>query len=139
VLRALDRGPAARTVLEEADAWHRAEGGGEQAALGECLLAALDAADGAPEAGERLAAILAVARERDDAPVEVFALDALGRTAALAGDLTAATELCAEADRRMPAASHFIAELDRVDARAVRLAAGPARRPDSGARSRRAR
>ena len=29
-----------------AAAWHRAAGGGEQAALGECLLAAMDAADG---------------------------------------------------------------------------------------------
>ena len=36
----------ARAALEAATAWHRAAGGGEQAALGECLLAAIDAADG---------------------------------------------------------------------------------------------
>ncbi len=35
----------ARAALEAATAWHRAAGGGEQAALGECLLAAMDAAD----------------------------------------------------------------------------------------------
>ena len=43
VLRALGRVAPARAALEAATAWHRAAGGGEQAALGECLLAALDA------------------------------------------------------------------------------------------------
>ena len=89
-----------------------------------------------PAADERLTAILDDARRRDDAPVEVFALDALGRVAVQAGDAAAARDLCEEADRRMDAASHFIAELDRVDARAVRLMAGSARRAGSGARSR---
>ena len=42
VLRALGRNAAARAALEAAAAWHRDAGGGEQAALGECLLAALD-------------------------------------------------------------------------------------------------
>ena len=42
VLRALGRDAAARAALEAATAWHREAGGGEQAALGECLLAALD-------------------------------------------------------------------------------------------------
>ena len=79
VLRALGRDAAARAALEAAAAWHRAAGGGEQAALGECLLAALDA--DAP----RLTALLDDARRDDDAPVEVFALDALARLAADAG------------------------------------------------------
>ena len=135
VLRALGRVEAARAALEAADAWHRSAGGGEQAALGDCLLAALDAADRVPGADARLAAILDDARRRDDAPVEVFALDALGRVAAQAGDAATAQDLCEAADRRMDAASHFIAELDRVDARAVRLMAGSARRAGSGARS----
>ena len=135
VLRALGRVEAARAALEAADAWHRSAGGGEQAALGDCLLAALDAADRVPGANARLAAILDDARRRDDAPVEVFALDALGRVAAQAGDAATAQDLCEAADRRMDAASHFIAELDRVDARAVRLMAGSARRAGSGARS----
>ena len=135
VLRALGRVEAARAALDAADAWHRTAGGGEQAALGDCLLAALDAGDRVPGADERLAGILDDARRRDDAPVEVFALDALGRVAAQAGDAATAQDLCEEADRRMDAASHFIAELDRVDARAVRLMAGSARRAGSGARS----
>ena len=79
--------PSARAALESAAAWHRAAGGGEQAALGECLLAAMDAADQVPDAGPRLAAILDEARRDGDAHVEVFALDALGRLAAEAGDV----------------------------------------------------
>ncbi len=99
VLRALGREGAARAALEQADAWHRAAGGGEQAALGDCLLAALDAADRRAGAYERLAAILDDARRRDDAPVEVFALDALGRSAARAGDDALARARCAEGRR----------------------------------------
>jgi hypothetical protein len=100
--------------------WHRAAGGGEQAALGECLLAAIDRED--PDAGahEHLAAILDDARDHDDSPVEVFALDALARIAADAGDLTTARELCRTADQRMKAACDFITEFDRTDAHAVR-------------------
>ena len=45
VLRAIGQIAAARAALEAATAWHREAGGGEQAALGECLLAAMDAAD----------------------------------------------------------------------------------------------
>ena len=110
----------ARAALETATAWHRAAGGGEQAALGECLLAALDAEDRVSGAEQRLVAILDDARLDDDAPVEVFALDALAR---LASEPAAARELCEAADRRMAAASHFITERDRVDARALRQVA----------------
>ncbi len=114
VLRALGRTAAAREALEAASAWHRDAGGGEQAALGECLLAALDAADSVPGTEQRLVALLDRARRDGDAPVEVFALDALAR---LAGDPATAQELSEAADRRMAAASHFITERDRVDAR----------------------
>jgi tetratricopeptide (TPR) repeat protein len=120
VLRAIGDVAGARSALETAAAWHGDSGGGEQAALGECLLAAMDAADQVVDAGERLVAILDAARRRDDAPVEVFALDALGRIAAEAGDTNKASDLCVPADRRMAAASHFITDLDRVDAQAVR-------------------
>jgi predicted ATPase/DNA-binding SARP family transcriptional activator len=95
VLRALGRDAEARAALEAAAAFHRSAGGGEQAALGDTLLAAMDGDR------ERLAALLAGA---ESAPVEVFALDALGRHV--------------EADRRMAHASHFITERDRVDRRA---------------------
>ena len=47
VLRALGQDTRARAALDAATAWHRAAGGGEQAALGECLLAALDIGDDA--------------------------------------------------------------------------------------------
>ena len=117
VLRALGRTAAARAALEAAAAWHRDAGGGEQALLGDCLLAALDG--NAP----RLEALLAAARSADDAPAEVFALDALARLAAEDGAPEHGRELCEAADRRMPAAAHFIADRDRVDARAVRLPA----------------
>ena len=120
VLRATGHGGQAREVLEAASAWHRHAGGGEQAALGECLLAAMDAADGEHGAEQRLEATLDRARDADDAPVEVFALDALARIAAASGDMSAARELCEAADRRMESASHFITDLDRVDARWVR-------------------
>ena len=69
---------------------------------------------------ERLVAILDDARRNDNAHVEVFALDALARIAADAGDVATARDLCEKADRRMEAASHFITDLDRTDAHAVR-------------------
>jgi hypothetical protein len=103
-----------------ATAWHRSAEGGEQAALGECLLAAMDAADRKPGTEDRLVAILDDARRNDHAHVEVFALDALARISAETGDLTTARALCHSADRRMGAASHFITEHDRTDAHAVR-------------------
>ena len=68
----------------------------------------------------RLVAILDDARRNDDAHVEVFALDALARIAAEAGDIATARNLCETADRRMEAASHFITDLDRTDAHTVR-------------------
>ena len=116
VLRGLGREAPARAALEAAAAWHAGAGGGEQAALGACLLAALDADE------PRLLALLDDARRGDDAPVEVFALDALARAAAGRGDLAAARTLCVAADARMEAASHFIADHDRADARAIRPA-----------------
>jgi tetratricopeptide (TPR) repeat protein len=117
VLRALGQTARARAALEAATAWHRDVGGGEQAALGECLLAALDAVDGVPGAEERLESVLADAREMDEAHVEVFALDALARIAAGTGDELRAHGLWAEADARMAVASHFITHRDRTDAR----------------------
>ncbi|MEO8693404.1 MAG: BTAD domain-containing putative transcriptional regulator [Acidimicrobiales bacterium] len=120
VLRALGRDARARAVLDAASGWHRAAGGGEQAAMGECLLAAMDAADGVAGAEQRLRTILDDARRDRAAHVEVFALDALALTAVKAGDVATAHELSAEADRRMEVVSHFITDFDRIDAHAVR-------------------
>ena len=69
-----------------------------------------------PGAEQRLAAILDDARRDDDAPVEVFALDALAR---LARRATRRRATATAADRRMAAASHFITERDRTDAPAA--------------------
>lgn len=120
VLRSVGQVARARAQLEAAVEWHRAADGGEQALLGECLLAALDAAERDPVAGDRLAVILDDARRNDNAHVEVFALDALARIAADRGDVVTAHELCELADHRMACASHFITEFDRVDACWVR-------------------
>jgi predicted ATPase/DNA-binding SARP family transcriptional activator len=120
VLRALGHVARARAAVQAATSWHRATGGGEQAALGECLLAAMDAADRVPGMEQRLSAILDDARRDDEAHVEVFALDALARIAADAGDITKARALAETADRRMEATAHFITDLDRTDARSVR-------------------
>ena len=83
--------------------------------MGECLLAAMDAAAAVPHAAGRLEALLEQARTEGDAPVEVFALDALGALAAAAGNVAVADAHRHLADRRMEAAGHFITELDRVD------------------------
>jgi predicted ATPase/DNA-binding SARP family transcriptional activator len=120
ILRALGHPVRARAALEAAAAFHRGAGGGEQAALGECLLAALDAADDVAGAKERLEVILVEARHNGDAHVEVFALDALARIAAEASDDSAARELSDAADQRMVAASHFITDRDRVDSHRFR-------------------
>ena len=120
VLRATGHDARARATLEAANAWHRDDGGGELAALGECLLAAMDAAEGDDDAGTQLQDLLEHARGADDAPVEVFALDALARLAVGSGDLGTARDLCEEADRRMESTSHFITDRDRTDARWVR-------------------
>ncbi len=120
VLRAGGQVEPARAALEAASEWHRNAGGGEQAALGECLLAAMDAAEHVSGAADRLEAILGEARGADDAPVEVFALDALSRLATGLGEKDAARDLLEEADLRMEDASHFITEVDRIDAHWVR-------------------
>src|SRR4029079_2663925 len=69
VLRAVGQPVRARSALEAATAWHRDAGGGEQGALGECLLAAMDAADRVDGAHERLDEILREAGRTDEAHV----------------------------------------------------------------------
>jgi predicted ATPase/DNA-binding SARP family transcriptional activator len=125
VLRACGQVAGARAQLETATRWHRGSGGGELAALGECLLAAIDAADQVPGARGRLDAALGRARAEGDAAAEVFALDALARAAAGAGDTVGARGLVGEADRRMEAAD-FLTGRDRIDAHWVRDRSGSA-------------
>jgi hypothetical protein len=80
----------------------------------------MDAVDRVPGAEDHLVTILDDARRNDDAHVEVFALDALARIAADAGNIATARDLCETADRRMEATCHFITDLDRTDAHSVR-------------------
>ncbi len=124
VLRALGQTERARAALESAASWHRRAGGGEQAALGDCLLAAMDAVDGTRQAQldaeARLRTILDEARASGATHVEVFALDALARCAFERGDADVARSMCESADRLMASASHFITERDRTDAHAIR-------------------
>jgi tetratricopeptide (TPR) repeat protein len=102
VLRALGRNDEARAALEAAATFHREAGGGEQEALGDTLLAALDGDT------KRLVVRLDEARREGNAAVEVFALDALARAG---GD----DALYLEADAQMERAAHFITERGRVD------------------------
>jgi hypothetical protein len=101
-LRALGRTADAREALEAAATFHRDTGGGEQQALGDTLLAALDADSG------RLTVLLREAQREGNAPAEIFALDALARA-------TGNDALYVTADARMESAAHFITERDRVD------------------------
>ena len=101
-------------------AWHRDAGGGEQAALGECLLAAMDAADRVPGAADRLAAILDDARRETTPPSRSSPSTRSPASQPQRATSRAARDLCEAADLRMEAASHFITELDRTDARWVR-------------------
>ncbi len=120
VLRALGQTERARAALEAAAAWHRRAGGGEQAALGDCLLAAMDAADGVAGAEDRLRVVLEESSSSAAPHVDVFAFDALARLAAERGDLDVARSLCASADLLMTSSSHFITDRDRTDALAIR-------------------
>jgi predicted ATPase/DNA-binding SARP family transcriptional activator len=116
IMRALGDDTGARAALERAVEWHRGAGGGEQAVLGECLLAALDVRANPAADRSELVRLTTQARAEDNAAAEVFALDALARLSSLAGDLDVARSLAARADVRMAVASHFISPRDRVDA-----------------------
>jgi len=119
---------AARSAIEAAAAWLRASGGGQEANLAECLLAAMDAEDGTPGAAHRLASVLATARDADDPEVQVLALDAMAALSAVAGEAAEASEFLTRSDAVMSSAGHRVTERDRLDARRARelLRADPA-------------
>jgi predicted ATPase/DNA-binding SARP family transcriptional activator/predicted negative regulator of RcsB-dependent stress response len=115
VLRALGQRQSARAVVQSAQRWYSAAGGGDGADLAEYVLAALDADDGAPHAGQRLSAVLAAARHAHTVEIEVLALDALARIQAEQGRTSNARTMLDTADRVMPAAHHLVSESDRID------------------------
>ncbi|MEQ1702909.1 MAG: transcriptional activator domain-containing protein, partial [Ilumatobacteraceae bacterium] len=120
LLHGLGEVAAARVALSTAEEWFRASGGGAEGALAQCLLAAMDADDGIPDAARRLTAILETARTDGDSAVQVLALDALASVESKSGDVTTALELLARADELMGSVGHRLAERDRIDARHAR-------------------
>ena len=120
LLQGVGDSDSARSALTAADEWFRASGGGEEADLAECLLVAMDARDGVPDAAGRLAKVLETARGADDFEVQVLALDALAAIRAAAEDVSAAIGLLARADALMTSAGHRLADSDRLDARRAR-------------------
>lgn len=117
LLHGLGEVEPARAALSTADDWFRASGGGAEAALAQCLLAAMDADDDIPDAAQRLTTILEAARTDGDSAVQVLALDALAGIESRSGDLTTALDLLARADELMESVGHRLAEQDRIDAR----------------------
>ena len=89
-------------------------GGGDAAALAEYVLAALDADDGAPQADQRLTAVIATARRAHDVEIEVLALDTLARIHAEQGRTSDAWALLDTADRIMPAVHDLITDKGRI-------------------------
>ena len=122
LLRAAGEIEQARSVLMAADDWLRASGGGEEADLARCLLAALDAEEHQPGAAEHLIVIAESAAAGGNPEIEVLVLDALAQVAAQAGDLAGAADRLAAADRLMPTAGPRLSEGDRLDARRARAA-----------------
>ena len=111
-LARLRRGVAdseAIALLEENERWYASAGGGEYALLTHCILAAVrdDAAE--------LEVILEEARVSGNVEIQVYALDALARLAAEAGDPGSARTLLTEADRFATQVAHLLDAGDRLD------------------------
>lgn len=79
------------------------------------VLAALDADDGTPGAEQRLADVLAAAREAHDVESEMLVLDVLARMYAERGRATDARDMLDTADRVMASAGHLVTDTDRID------------------------
>jgi predicted ATPase/DNA-binding SARP family transcriptional activator len=130
VLRALGESDRAREVLAEADAWYRAAGGGEGAAVAGSLLAAAEAFANAvpdPRAIRALETARAAARDAGSVDGELYVLDALARAGAASGDVATAKAFLDEADALFPAVAHLVDPVDRVDATVARSLIAPVR------------
>ena len=111
---------AARSTIEAADAWFQTSGGGDEAAVAQCLLAAMDAEDGVPGAAGRLDLLVEKAEAAGDLEVQVLSLDALACLRVEAGDIIEGNELLDRADALMAAAGHRLTEGDRLDGHRAR-------------------
>ncbi|HEY5149340.1 MAG TPA: tetratricopeptide repeat protein [Mycobacterium sp.] len=110
----------ARSAIESADAWFRDSGGGDEAAVAQCLLAAMDAKEGVPDAAGRLDVILEKAQAANDLEVQVLALDALACLRAEAGDIIERNEMLERADALAASSGHKLTEGDRLDGHRAR-------------------
>jgi predicted ATPase len=100
---------AALALLGQNQRWYRAAGGGDSALLNRCLLHAESSDTTA------LQAVLDEANAVGNVEVQVYALDALARSAATRGEDALAGDLLATADTLADTASHLIEDSDRLD------------------------
>lgn len=123
--RAGDR-DASRSCFELADAWFRASGGGgAEADLAQCMLAAMDAEDGLRAAEQRLMLLLDTAADKGDIEVEVLVRDALAAVRAESGDSEEAISLLQRSDTLMASSGARLLEADRLDAHRARFLLSP--------------
>ncbi len=115
VLRAVGQPAEARTELELAHRWYARAGGGDGAALAECLLAVIDLTEGVRGAEPRLDGVIDRARAASDLEVEVLGLDGLAAGSALQGRDAQARQALDRADGLLRHARHLIGDGDRID------------------------
>ena len=105
---------AAIALWQENERWYAAAGGGDQALLNRCLLAA------ARGDRDELAEVLAEAEQVSDNESLVHALDGLARSAATDADLSLARSLLRRADAQAATIAHLLDDSDRLDAAQAR-------------------
>jgi predicted ATPase/DNA-binding SARP family transcriptional activator len=109
---------SALALLEENERWYASAGGGDFALLTHCILAA------SQDDTAELEAALKEARATGNLEVQVHALDALARLAAVQGDIGSAWSLLSEADKLAPQVAHVLDEQDRLDGNEARRRLG---------------
>ncbi len=105
---------AAVALWQENERWYAAAGGGDQALLNRCLLAATRGDQ------DELSEVLAEAEQSSDVESVVHALDGLARSAAAGADLSLARSLLERADAQAATIAHLLDAADRIDADEVR-------------------
>lgn len=120
---------AAVALWQENERWYAAAGGGDQALLNRCLLAA------ARGDQDELSEVLTEAEQSSDVESLVHALDGLARSAAAGADLSLARSLLERGDALAATIAHLVDAADRIDAEVRRLVSTTA--GDSESRSRR--
>ena len=102
-----------RSAVTAASEWFAASGGGDEAALAECLLVSLDSEQNIAGSHQHLNDLLAAARRDQDAEVQVLCLDSLALHQAVSGEPAIALDFLAEADELALSVAHRVAPQDR--------------------------